>query len=46
LARLARLIAEGAVRPPIELEAPWTDIAKVAKDFYNRGVPGKAVLLL
>lgn len=46
LARLARLIAEGAVRPPIELEAPWTDIAKVANDFYNRGVPGKAVLLL
>ena len=46
LARLARLIAEGAVRPPIGLEAPWTDIAKVANDFYNRGVPGKAVLHL
>ncbi len=46
LARLARLIVEGAVRPPIELEAPWTDIAKVANDFYNRGVPGKAVLHL
>jgi NADPH:quinone reductase-like Zn-dependent oxidoreductase len=46
LARLARLVAEGAVRPPIELEASWTDIAKVATDFYNRGVPGKAVLHL
>ena len=46
LARLARLVADGAVRPPIELEAPWTDIAKVATDFYNRGVPGKAVLHL
>ena len=46
LARLARLVAEGAVRPPIELEAKWTDIAKVANDFYNRGVPGKAVLHL
>jgi NADPH:quinone reductase-like Zn-dependent oxidoreductase len=46
LARLARLVAEGAVRPPVELEAPWTDIAKVAANFYNRGVPGKAVLHL
>jgi NADPH:quinone reductase-like Zn-dependent oxidoreductase len=46
LGRLVRLVAEGAVRPPIELEAPWTDIAKVATNFYNRGVPGKAVLHL
>lgn len=46
LARLARLVAAGAVRPPIEVEAPWTDIAKVANNFYNRGIAGKAVLHL
>lgn len=45
LARLARLVAEGAVRPPIEVEARWTEIATVAHNFYNRGIPGKAVLL-
>ena len=44
LARLARLVAAGALRPPIEVEAPWTDIASVAQSLYDRGIPGKAVL--
>jgi NADPH:quinone reductase len=46
LARLVRLVAEGVLCPPIEVEAPWTDIATVAHNFYNRGIPGKAVLRL
>jgi NADPH2:quinone reductase len=46
LARLVRLVAEGALRPPIELEAPWSEIATVAHNFFNRGIPGKAVLRL
>jgi NADPH:quinone reductase-like Zn-dependent oxidoreductase len=40
------LVAEGALRPPIEVEAPWSEIATVAHTFYNRGIPGKAVLRL
>ena len=46
LVRLVRLVAAGALRPPIEVEAPWTDIASVAQSLYNRGIPGKAVLRL
>jgi NADPH:quinone reductase-like Zn-dependent oxidoreductase len=46
LARLVRLVAAGNLRPPIEVEAPWTDIATVAQKFYQRGIPGKAVLRL
>ena len=46
LARLVRLVAEGALRPPIEVEAPWSEIATVANNFFNRGIPGKAVLHL
>ncbi len=41
---LVRLVAAGALRPPIEVEASWTDIASVAQSLYNRGIPGKAVL--
>jgi NADPH2:quinone reductase len=46
LARLVRLVAAGSLRPPIEVEAPWADIGAVAQKFYQRGVPGKAVLRL
>ncbi|HJY83257.1 MAG TPA: zinc-binding dehydrogenase [Candidatus Binatia bacterium] len=46
LARLVHLVAEGALRPPIEVEAPWSEIATVAHNFFNRGIPGKAVLRL
>ena len=41
---LVRLVVAGALRPPIEVEASWTDIASVAQSLYNRGIPGKAVL--
>ncbi|MGD0074886.1 MAG: zinc-binding dehydrogenase [Candidatus Binataceae bacterium] len=45
LERLARLVADGVLRPQIEVEAPWTEIASVAQRLYNRGIAGKAVLL-
>lgn len=46
LARLARLVAEGQLRPRIEVEAPWTEIASVAQGLIDRRFPGKAVLHL
>ena len=46
LARLARLVAEGELRPRIEVEAPWTEIARVTQDLLSRRFPGKAVLHL
>jgi NADPH:quinone reductase-like Zn-dependent oxidoreductase len=45
LARLVRLVADSVLRPQIEVQAPWTEIAEVAHRLYNRGIPGKAVLL-
>jgi NADPH:quinone reductase-like Zn-dependent oxidoreductase len=45
LAQLVRLVAEGALRPQIEVQAPWTDIADAAHRLFNRGIAGKAVLL-
>jgi NADPH:quinone reductase-like Zn-dependent oxidoreductase len=44
LARLAALIAAGKLQPRISLEAPWTQIADVARQLLNRRFPGKAVL--
>lgn len=44
LARLAPLVAEGALRPRIEVEAPWTQIAEVAQGLLDRKFAGKAVL--
>jgi NADPH:quinone reductase-like Zn-dependent oxidoreductase len=46
LARLVRLVAAGSLRPPVEVEAPWADIGAVTQKFYQRGIPGKAVLHL
>lgn len=46
LARLVKMVAENRLHPQIELEAPFDRIAEVAKKFYDRGVAGKAVLLL
>jgi NADPH:quinone reductase-like Zn-dependent oxidoreductase len=46
LARLARLVAAGTLRPRIEVEAPWTDIADVAQRLIDRRFVGKAVLHL
>jgi NADPH:quinone reductase len=44
LAVLARLIAQGVLRPHIEIEAPWTDIASIARRLIAREFLGKAVL--
>lgn len=46
LARLVQLIAEGQLRPAIELEASWTEIASVAARLMERRFTGKAVLHL
>ncbi len=44
LARLLRLVAEGSLEPPIELEAPWDEIGDVAASLTDRHYAGKAVL--
>jgi len=44
LTRLARLLAEGRLKPHISVEASWTEVARVAQDLLDRRVPGKAVL--
>ena len=46
LARLAHLVAAGALRPHIAVEASWTDIGDVAQQLLDRRFPGKAVLRL
>ena len=46
LSRLAQLVADGILKPQIEVEAPWAAIADVAQRFFNREIAGKAVLLL
>jgi NADPH:quinone reductase len=46
LARLVKLVASGALIPHIDLEAPWSEIAKVAQQLTDRQFPGKAVLTL
>jgi NADPH:quinone reductase-like Zn-dependent oxidoreductase len=44
LDRLARMVAGGALRPRIEVEAPWTEVGEVAARLIDRGYTGKAVL--
>src|SRR5580765_7289959 len=44
LAVLARLVAQRTLRPHIEIEAPWTDIAGIARRLIAREFVGKAVL--
>ena len=44
LAVLAREVARGRLRPHIEIEAPWTDIASIARRLLAREFVGKAVL--
>lgn len=46
LRRLAALVAAGKLKPTIAREAPWTEIAQVAKALIDRSYPGKAVLHL
>lgn len=44
LARLVRLMAEGRLRPPVEVQAPWTEVGNVAQRLLERRFTGKAVL--
>jgi NADPH:quinone reductase len=44
LARLVRLVAQGSLRPRIEVEAPWQEVGEVAERLTQRGFTGKAVL--
>ena len=44
LATLVRLVADGRLRPPIDVEAPWSDIASAAARLARREIRGKAVL--
>ena len=46
LGRLARLVADGRLKPRITLEAPWADIERVARALVDRKVAGKAVLTI
>lgn len=44
LARLAALVDAGVLRPSIAVEAPWSEIARVAGQLLEREISGKAVL--
>ena len=44
LARIAKLIGEGKIKPQISVEADWTEIAPVAQQLLDRRYAGKAVL--
>ncbi|NEU73410.1 zinc-binding dehydrogenase [Hassallia byssoidea VB512170] len=44
LARLARLVADNHLRPPIDLEASWMQVADLAQQLLDRRFTGKAVL--
>lgn len=46
LARLARLVQDGRLRPLITVEEPWEKVADVAQQLVNRRYAGKAVLLV
>jgi NADPH:quinone reductase len=44
LAALCALVANGRLRPLIEIEAPWTQVGEVAQQLLDRRYAGKAVL--
>ena len=44
LDRLARMVAEGRLKPHIEVRAPWTEVGEIATRLIDRGYTGKAVL--
>ncbi len=47
LKRLATMVAEGRLKAPIDLEAPFEQVAQVAQKLYrDRAIAGKAVLTL
>lgn len=41
---LARMVAQGRLRPQIAVEARWTEVAEVAERLLKRDIVGKAVL--
>lgn len=44
LAILARLMEERVVTPTIGVEAPWSEVAPIARQLIDRAFAGKAVL--
>jgi len=46
LAILAAMIAQGRLKPRIEIEANWTEIGSIARQLLDRSFMGKAVLHL
>jgi NADPH2:quinone reductase len=44
LGRLAALVAAGRLRPHIDVEAPWTEVASLAQQLMDRRIVGKIVL--
>jgi NADPH:quinone reductase-like Zn-dependent oxidoreductase len=38
------MVADGRLKPRIEVEAPWTELGEVAARLLERGYTGKAVL--
>ncbi len=46
LAILLRLVEQRVLQPTISIEAPWTEVATVARHLVDRGFAGKAVLHL
>lgn len=46
LKRLANLVADGRLRPHVEVEAPWTEVGKLAVDLTERRFDGKAVIYI
>jgi NADPH:quinone reductase len=44
LALLADLVQRKVLKPSIEVEAPWTDVGRIATDLLERKFSGKAVL--
>lgn len=44
LGRLAHLVAAGHLRPHVDVEAPWTEVAAMTQRLLDRRIAGKAVL--
>jgi NADPH:quinone reductase len=44
LARLVRLLEDGRLTAPVELEAPWQDVGAAIDALLTRAISGKAVL--
>jgi NADPH2:quinone reductase len=44
LSRLARLVAERKLTPPVELEAPWQETPAAIEALLTRAISGKAVM--